>query len=141
MRYLGIDYGTKRVGVALSDESGTLAFAHSVVAPSGAVVTLLNLIKDERVGSVVLGESLDFKNKPNPLMAKIAQFKRELEEAGVEVVYEPELMTSAQANRNPMGEKKTIASPAPHRGISVPLDSSAAALILQSYLDKKGNAK
>ena len=127
--------------MALSDESGTLAFAHSVIAPSGAVVTLLNLIKDERVGTVVLGESLDFKNKPNPLMTKITQFKHELEHAGVEVVYEPEMMTSAQANRNPSGEGRAIASPSKSVGKSSQLDSSAAALILQSYLDKKGNAK
>lgn len=141
MRYLGIDYGTKRIGVALSDESGTLAFAHSVIESSGAVSTLLNLIKDERVQVVVLGESLDFKNKPNPLMAKIEQFKRELEQAGIEVVYEPEMMTSAQANRSPSGEGRIVASPSKSAGKSANLDSSAAALILQSFLDKKGNAK
>lgn len=141
MRYLGIDYGTKRIGVALSDESGTLAFAHSVIEPSGAVSTLLNLIKDERVVAVVLGESLDFKNKPNPLMAKITQFKRELEQAGIDVVYEPEMMTSAQANRSPSGEGRAIASPSKSAGKSANLDSSSAALILQSYLDKKGSSK
>lgn len=137
MRYLGIDYGTKRVGVALSDESGTLAFAHSTIESAGAVSTLLNLIKDERVGTVVLGESLDFKNKPNPLMAKITEFKRALEREGIVVVYEPEMMTSAQANRNPSGEERGIASP--RKGTRKPetLDSSAAALILQGYLDKK----
>lgn len=141
MRYLGIDYGTKRIGVALSDESGTLAFAHSVIESSGAVPTLLNLIKEERVVAVVLGESLDFNNKPNPLMTRVMQFKQELEHAGVDVVYEPEMMTSAQANRNPMGEGRTIASPSKSAGKSSQLDSSAAALILQSYLDKKGSAK
>lgn len=136
MRYLGIDYGTKRIGLALSDESGTLAFAHSTIESTGSVEMVSHIAKDERVHMIVLGESLDLQNKPNPLMGKIKQFKHELEKAGFTVVYEPEMMTSAQAGRNPAGEGRSIASPGKSEKKSPSIDASAAALILQGYLDK-----
>ena len=48
MRYLGIDYGTKRVGVALSDENGKMAFAHSVIPNLGKEKTARKIKKNLR---------------------------------------------------------------------------------------------
>lgn len=136
MRFMGIDYGTKRVGIALSDESGTLAFAHSTIEALGALTVVQSLAQSEGVRAVVLGQSLNLDGTPNPVMRKIEAFKSGLEKAGLRVVYENERMTSAQAARNPAGESVREASPAKAVGKSAQLDAAAAALILQSYLDK-----
>lgn len=139
MRYLGIDYGTKRVGLALSDESGSLAFAHSVLSPKEAASSIKALVEAEGVEVVVLGESLDLQGAENPLMKKIKSFKVELESVGLKVVFEPEGMTSAQAARSWGGESAQSASRRGSVGRQKNLDASAAALILQGYLDKIKN--
>jgi putative Holliday junction resolvase len=124
MRYLGIDYGTKRIGVALSDESNVFALPHSVIQNSKKLVDDLNtIICDNNIEVIVLGESKNFKGEENPVMKDIKKFKDNIENTlGKRVVYEPEFLTSHQAER--------------FQGKTNTLDASAAAIILQSYLDK-----
>ena len=124
MKYIGIDYGTKRVGVALSDDGGTMAFPYSVIENTPALFgELQRIIKEHDVSGIVVGESLDYSGKPNPVMQKIKIFAGALEkQIGISVRYEPEFLTSAQA-RHIQGDSQT-------------LDASAAAIILQSFLDK-----
>ena len=56
MRKMGIDYGTKRVGIALTDDKGLMAFPHGVVANDEQLnETLLSLIKDKTVTEIVIG--------------------------------------------------------------------------------------
>lgn len=123
MRYVGIDYGTKKVGLALSDEEGSIAFPHSVV-PNDHLFqeNILELLKKEVVSNAVVGHSLAHDGSENPVMEEIHTFKDFLETNGVRVVLEPEFLTTFQAKRNtedPMA------------------DASAAALILQSFFDKE----
>ncbi len=141
MRYLGIDFGTKRVGLALSDESGTLAFPHSVVGNDKTLLSEVGkVIKEHKIELVVIGESKDFKGKDNPVAKKAAEFKKALEEtARITVAYEPEFMTSVQAGRK--HERRARGSRgtglrAEQRKTNEMLDASAAAIILQSYLDR-----
>ncbi len=120
MKYLGLDYGTKRIGVAVSDEGGRMAFPLAIVEAGPEALSKVDvLIKKNKVQGVVIGESLDFKGQANPVMEDIEQFKKDIGElCGLPVTYEPEFLTSMQAQRSG-GD-----------------DSSAAALILQSFLDK-----
>ena len=124
MKYLGIDYGKKRIGVALSDEGGTLAFPLTTVeAGKEALSRIVELAKKNGAEKIVLGESRDFKGTANPVMEDIEQFKKDLEElSGLPTLYQLEFMTSAQALREGETPKEK-------------LDASAAALILQSFLD------
>ena len=124
MRILGIDYGSKRVGVAMSDEAGDFAYPYVVIENSKELVKkILEICKKEKVGKIVVGESLDFSGKPNPIMKKILRFADELEGvSGLGVFFEKEFYTSAQAKRE-QGEIEM-------------LDASAAALILKSYLHR-----
>lgn len=134
MRYLGIDYGTKKVGIALSDEAGQMGFPHGILQTAPALLpTLLTLIKNERVGAVVIGESKDFAGVENA----IAPAARELGDAlaqgaGVPVYYEDERLTSAEARRSEVREAKSR-KPMSRNAI----DASAAALILTSYLSRQ----
>jgi len=124
MRYLGIDYGTKRVGIALSDQEGRFAMPHKVLPNSKKFFNELEtIIRDNLVETVILGESKNFKGEDNVVMEKIRKFKDELEtKVGKRVIFEPEFLTSHQAARIQGQHEK--------------LDASAAALILQSYLDR-----
>ncbi len=122
MRYLGIDYGERHIGVALSDEEGRFAFAHSVVENDEmAVGRVKELCAAEGVGTVVMGESLNYKREDNPVMRKIRVFAEALGGAtGLPIIFHPEFLTTVEAYhyRKPGME-----------------DASAAAIMLQSFLD------
>ena len=121
---MGIDFGTKRVGVALSDEGASFAFPHSVVENTNKLFeNICKIAAEEKVQKIVMGESRDFQGKPNPIMRDILVFKGRLEKEGnFEVILEPEFLTSAEAERI--------------QGKHEHIDASAAALILKSYLDR-----
>lgn len=133
MRYLGIDYGTQRVGIALSDESGRMGFPHSILQQSPHLAAdIVLLIKEQKVGAVVIGESKDFAGVDNAIAPAARALGAQLtEEAGVPVYFQNETMTSAEARRAPEKQEKTR-KPASHAAI----DASAAALILTSYLSR-----
>ena len=66
MRFAGIDYGKKKIGVALASENSSLAFAHSVIENNESKESkLLNFFSENKVTDVVLGESRDFKGNEN----------------------------------------------------------------------------
>lgn len=138
MKYLGIDYGKKRIGVAVSDEGAVMAFPLGTVeGGAGALGEVLDIVKENDVKIAVMGESRDLSGKPNPIMGEIERFAEQLQAAGIIVEFEPEFFTSAQAERQfgnltveaPRARKVKAASPEHY-------DASAAALILQSYLDR-----
>ena len=123
VRYLGIDFGEKRVGIAVSDEDGKIAFPVAVLANDGELMKgIVDLCMKNSVETVVMGESRDYQGQINPIMWKIDGFRKQLETIGFKVVFEPEFMTSMQASQI-TGENKM-------------LDASAAAIILQAYLDR-----
>lgn len=138
MRYLGVDYGSSRVGLALSDEAGTMGFPHAILKNTKRLIDELRvIIAKENIGAVVIGESRNLAGGENA----IAKDARELgslitERTGVPVFYESEVFTSAEARRAPAKEIKSRAAK-PHADV----DSSAAALILTSYLSRRDNVK
>ncbi len=142
MRYLGIDFGSKRVGLALSDESGTLAFPYSVIPNNKELLSEIEcIVKEQKVKLIVLGESKDFSGKDNPIAKQAEEFKKALEKlTRKKVEYELEFMTSVQAGRKQGrrqdGSRGTGAR-AESRRENEMLDASAAAIILQSYLDRR----
>ena len=133
MRYLGIDYGSSKIGLALSDEAGSMGFPHSIVPNSPRIIEDLSaLIAKENIGAVVIGESRTLSGGENPIAKGARALGDSLaERAGVPVFYESEVFTSAAARRVPGKEAK---SRAPKRRADV--DASAAALILTSYLSR-----
>ncbi|MEK7207919.1 MAG: RuvX/YqgF family protein, partial [Patescibacteria group bacterium] len=110
---------------ALSDEEGRLAFPYTVLKNDKTLLPEMErIVKEQKVKLIVLGESKDFNGKDNPIAEKIAEFKSALEKATrKKVEYEPEFLTSVQAAR--------------FQGKVEKLDASAAAIILQSFLDRR----
>jgi putative Holliday junction resolvase len=123
MRIIGIDYGTKRVGVSISDEHANIAFPHSVLECTAILAHEINKIAVQySAEDIVIGESKQYDMKANTILPDIMNLKRELESMGFKVTLELEFMTSIQATHI-QGKNKMI-------------DASAATIILQSYLDR-----
>lgn len=124
MRYLGIDYGTKKIGLALSDETGSMAFPREVVPNDGDFLAkLVGVIEAEGVGAVVIGHSLNKDGSDNTVQAAINELVTDLTlQLGIPVHLEPEQYTTQEAllwqDRNEL------------------TDASAAAIILNSYLTR-----
>ncbi|MBY0472995.1 Holliday junction resolvase RuvX [Patescibacteria group bacterium] len=136
MKYLGIDYGTRRIGVAVSDESATLAFPLGVVAAgTTALKEVCDIAKENAVVGVVMGESKNYGGEANPVMKEVEKFKEALEAEGLNVMYEPEFMSSMAAARQfaPSESREDGRKKNPNQEL---LDASAAALILQNFLDR-----
>jgi putative transcription antitermination factor YqgF len=129
MKYIGIDYGTKKIGIALSDDNGTMGFPHSVVISSArAVEELAAIIVQENVGAIVVGESKDFSGNDNTVAEAARTFAQALSEhTHLPVHFEPETLTTQEARRFPDGERM--------KG-SPDVDASAAALILTNFFTR-----
>ncbi|MCR4334434.1 MAG: RuvX/YqgF family protein [Patescibacteria group bacterium] len=126
MKLLGIDYGSKRVGIALSDDGGKFAIPFIVLDNSKKLTEdIVGIAKKNGVQEIVLGESKNYKGEANVILEDSLKLKEEIEKSGFLVYLEPEFMTSVAAER--------------FQGKNDMLDASAAALILQSFLDKKKN--
>jgi putative Holliday junction resolvase len=102
-----------------------LAFPHSTLSNTKTLLEeVIQLIRKEKVNLVVLGYSSDFSGEDNPIMKLVHAFKKELEmKLGIPVVFEQEWLSTQEASR--------------FTGTHDMLDASAAAVILQRFLDKK----
>ncbi len=140
MKYLGIDYGSKRVGLSLSDEEGMIAFPYKIIKNDMELVdTIHNICGVEEISAIILGESHDLSGVPNKIMGSIEEFKRNLEsELELPIYFEKEFMTSVFARGND-GKKENNARQEKKSG-DKKIDDSAAALILQRYLDRKNQS-
>ncbi|MEA1929507.1 MAG: Holliday junction resolvase RuvX [Patescibacteria group bacterium] len=137
MRFLGIDYGSKRVGLALSDESGRLAFPHEVLDNDEQLTpAIIQLCGDKRVEQIVIGESLNYQGKGNPIMKRVTTFREELAKAlpKTPIYMEQETLTSAAALRT---QTRRPLRPNRSEKKNKIVDDSAAALILQTHLDRQ----
>lgn len=133
-RVIGIDFGSKRIGIAMSDELGSLAFPLIVVSGFGhdtekresrkeqSEQEILGILKEKDVKVVVIGHSVNLKGEDNVIMEDAKYLGERLKADGFNVVYEPEMFSTIQATKF-QGENKQV-------------DASAAAIILQSYLDR-----
>lgn len=125
MRKMGIDYGSKRVGIAFSDEGGNMAFPHGVLQNNAQLLAqLLQLIEEKQVGEIVIGHSLDKEGKPNAIQERINELVTDLTlEAGLPIHLESEIFSTQEAIR--------------FQGRTAHTDASAAAVILNSFITRK----
>ncbi len=139
-RYLSLDYGERRIGVAVSDESKKYSFSRDfLINDSGFMGNLLSLIKGESIERIIIGYPLNLKSEKTAVTEKVENFKKELEKLltknslEVKIVFYDERFTSSLARENMLssGLKK---SKRKDKGI---IDSISAQIILQDYLDRK----
>ena len=123
-RYLGIDYGTKRVGLALSDESRRFAMPYRVLEGREVVIKkeIERICKKENVTHIVVGLPAGLAGQETQMTRKAKMFAGSLKSLGLPVELENEFFSSGEAKRGPTKKQK--------------IDAAAAALILQSYLER-----
>lgn len=124
-RFLGVDYGEVKTGVALSDESGSFAFPHSVITTSGLedlADALAAIAAREGASGVVIGEPPRIEGMDSRVRETIHVLAETLaRKSGLEVFLENEMFTTKIAEAH---SKENA-------------DASAAALVLQSFLDRR----
>ena len=144
VRALGIDYGARRIGLALSDASGTLASPWRVLERPPSEPDTLGLIcgevarlraEDDGLAAIVVGWPRRLDGSPNEQTPRVEAFARALEAAaGVPVVLQDERLSSVEA------ESRLAVRERDWRIRKQRLDAAAAAVVLQDYLDAKPRA-
>ena len=140
MRALGIDYGERRIGLAVSDGSGTLARPLRVVSPRGslreraaavAVEVAGAAAEPDGLGMVVVGVPRALNGMPHDQTARVLAFVEALRAAtSLPVALQDERLTSVEA------EQRLAVRERDWRKRKAKLDAAAAAVILQDYLDR-----
>ena len=134
-RIIGIDYGRKRVGVAVSDPLGIFASALETVHSAKIIEYLKNYAQKERIVRFVVGYPINMDGAPSEAAKDVDVFLKQLAKAfpEVPVTLEDERFTSVLAHRAMIdgGMKKH------DRMKKESVDKISAAIILQSYIDRK----
>lgn len=137
-RILGIDYGERRIGLAISDPTATLAQPlPTLVRRAGKrppIAQILEIISSNDVVEAVVGLPLPLSGEENDWTRDVREFAGKLHlRAGIPVNLLDERMTSVQAERavRELGLKKS------QREQKQRIDAAAAILLLQMYLDRK----
>ena len=126
-RLIGIDHGTRRIGVALGDSETGMAFPRpAVAAGDGALDAIRALAHDESAERVVVGLPLNMDGSEGRQAALARAFGARLEALGLDVAFCDERLTSWEASdRLAESGQRQIAADS--------IDSAAAALILEQY--------
>lgn len=131
-RVVGIDHGSRRIGVAVGDTETGIAFGRPALrtrSAAAAADAVKRLADDEGARIVVIGLPYRMDGSEGSQAATVRRFGERLGRIGLEVVYEDERLSSWAA-----GEGLSEAGRRPTRE-SGEVDSAAARLILQQYLD------
>lgn len=133
MRVLGIDHGSRRVGLALSDELGMIAQPAGYLEAepaSGVFEAVVRLVQDKAVGRIIVGMPRNMDGSYGPAAEGVRQFLEVLRgRVSVPVVAWDERLTTAQAQR------VLIQGGVRRSERKEKVDAAAAAILLQSYLD------
>lgn len=133
-RIIGIDYGNKRVGVAVSDPLGIFASPLDTIHSAKIIEYLQSYLQKERVSCFVVGYPINMNGEPSAAARHVDAFLNLLKKKfpNTPVVLEDERFTSVLAHRSMLaaGVKKM------DRRDKAAVDKVSAAIILQTYLDR-----
>jgi putative holliday junction resolvase len=137
-RVLGIDYGNKRIGLAISDPGRSLATPlETLDAGSGLMARIREIIKENDVRLVVIGLPWRADGSPGTIHEQIHHFAQNLRKLDLEVVFQDEAFSSDRAKQtlgNSRSGGKSITNEIRNRQQGL-IDKRAAAIILQDYLN------
>ena len=136
MRYLGLDLGSRTLGMALSDATGTIASSHKIVRHNEEYNRLVNdvvdVVSEWNVSAIVLGLPKNMNNSIGFKGELSIKFKKKLEDRlNIPVYLEDERLTTKEA------ENLLISNDTSRKKRKKVIDSMAATIILQSYLDRR----
>lgn len=139
-KYLGIDFGLKRIGVAISDTGKKFSFYRDyILNDKNTHEKIIKIILAENVSKIIIGYPLNFKSEKKEITLLVEKFCEELKSnllkinSNVEIIFFDERFTSSLAQENliqsGLSKKKRR-----EKGI---VDSISAQIILQDYLDSQ----
>jgi len=132
-KYLGIDYGAKKIGLAISDDLGKIAFALKIISNQGrekVLQEIFEILNKYKIQKIVIGESVNNLGEKNPIAEKIQDLishlqnkikQEKINKKEIEIYLEKEWYSTMEARQYHDSHQA---------------DASAAAIILQRYLDK-----
>jgi putative Holliday junction resolvase len=140
MRTLAIDYGTVRVGLAMSDEGARFATPHDVLtvsSPGQAMDQVLQIITKEHVVRLLLGVPINMDDSIGPMARKTIEWGQSLAgRSGKPIVFVDERLSSFAAEQD-LNERKRGGERITRKRRKEQLDALAAAGFLQAFLDGK----
>lgn len=141
MRIVGLDIGEKRIGVAVSDLTATLARPLGVLRPAGLDVDALDVVaseitrlaeEEDGVRAIVVGLPRRLDGSATDMTPRVEKFARQLEaKTSLPVTLQDERLSSREA------ESRLAVRDKDWRSRKARLDAAAAAVILQDYLDER----
>lgn len=149
MKYLGVDYGQKKIGIAISDDRASMAFPRDIILTDKEgqkhVHYIQTLCHEEEITNIVIGKSFDYDKKDNAIEKHITEFVSLLNANGDFTIHRiDERMTTSliqaetrhhfqkkQSSKNFSKNAKAV------RDATKDDDAKVAALILQNFLDSK----
>ena len=134
-RILGVDYGTKRIGVAVSDDDQVFAFELDIFPSDSFLETYPGLVKEHGIERTVLGNPIGLDGSNTETTARAAIFQGQLKAAAPDVPVE--LVDERFSSQFAQGFIRKKKQQKPKRGI----DSLAAQVILENYLEVQRNKK
>ncbi len=141
MRYLGLDLGTRTLGISKSDTTGTIATAYKTIRFNDSVYSELipeleKIINNEKIDKIILGLPKNMNNTIGERGNTTIEFKKMIEEKlHIEVILQDERLSTVEAT-NYMLEADISRKKRKKK-----IDSLAANIILQTYLDKTKGMK
>lgn len=136
MKYLGLDLGSRTLGMALSDGSGSIASSYQIIRHNEEYNRLVDevakVVEEKHIEKIVLGFPKNMDNSIGTKGELSLEFKKKLEDRlKIEVVLQDERLSTRQA------EALLIANDTSRKKRKKVIDALAATIILQSYLDRK----
>lgn len=139
MRYLGLDLGTKTLGMALSDRTGLIASSYGTIRfenedYDSLLPKIKEIVENEEVDIIVLGLPLNMNNSVGERANKTIMFKDKLSKyLNMEIYMQDERLSSVEANnyliQSDMSRKKR----------KTKVDSIAATIILETFMERRRN--
>jgi len=136
MRYLGLDLGTKTLGISISDLTKTISSTYKTINYNGSydelIEPLREIITKESVSKLILGLPINMNYTMGDKASNALEFKKILEEnLNIEVIMQDERLSTVEAH------SYLIKADVSRKKRKKVVDKIAANIILQSYLDKK----
>lgn len=132
-RILGIDHGDSRIGLSLSDPLHMIASPYRTISArdgEAVIQSLQEIINDKNVEMIVIGLPVGMKNQVTQQTIIVKEFAEQVRSLGVPVVLEDERLSSVSATKSLVFQNVKTGH---NKGL---VDQTAAAIILQQYLDR-----
>ena len=132
-RILGVDYGDSRIGLAISDQTKSIAFPLKTIKNNNSIDFLIEffrkLMVEKKIESIVLGLPLGMNGKDTNQTKKVRLFSKSIKILGLPIFFQDERLTSISAKKSLIKENIKTG----HNKCKI--DERAATIFLQQFLD------